>query len=279
MHPSKRTLAIVALTTTLMSCSAQMTPASTPTAPTMALRLYATTATLPLVTDLTTAYSETHPNILFDIRSGSYQTMLDHLLIGETPFFLSNHLPADSTLWAAPLGQDGIAIIGHSSLDVQELTLEQLRAIYQGHITNWDSVGGASQEIIVMSREDGSGTRAEFERLVMGQRSTTANSRLATSSISMIESVAALPGSIGYVSMSYLDDRVHALTIEDVAPTIANVSTNRYPLRATLYIVGLTAPENAYLDLIGWMQAPKGQAILSRYYAPLDIPFVIPTAP
>ncbi|MBC7872032.1 MAG: phosphate ABC transporter substrate-binding protein [Chitinophagaceae bacterium] len=279
MHPGKRTLAIVALTTTLMSCSARMTPASTPTAPTTALRLYATTAALPLVTGFSTAYSETHPNIRFDIRSGSYQTMLDELLIGETPFFLSNHLPADSTLWAAPLGQDGIAIIVNPSLDVQELTLEQLRGIYEGRITNWETLGGAHQEIVVVSREDGSGTRAGFERLVMGRRSTTANSRIAPSSASMIESVAALPGSIGYVSMSYLDERVRALTIEGVAPTLANVSANRYPLRTTLYIVGLTAPENAYLNLISWMQAPEGQSILAQHYAPLDIPLVIPTAP
>jgi phosphate transport system substrate-binding protein len=276
MVPAKRTLAIVALTTTLMSCSARMVPASTPTPP-VALKLYATTATLPLVHDLTTAYSEANPLVTFETRSGSYHTMLDRLNAGDTPYFISNHLPPDSPLWAAPLGQDAIAIVVHPLVNTRSLTTVQLRDIYQGRITNWSSFGETPQDIVVISREDGSGTRAEFERLVMGQRPTTPNARIAPSSVSMMESVAAVPGSIGYVSMSHLNNEIRALAIDGVLPTLETVSQNRYPLRATLYVVGLQPPEGDYLRLIAWMQSPEGQAVLSQRYAPLADLLSLPT--
>ncbi len=267
MKPAKRTLAIVALTTTLMSCSSQAVPATMPTAPVETLRIYATTATLPLVMDLTTAYSDTPP-VSFDTRNSNYQTILNDLLSGETPYFITNHLPLESTLWAAPIGQDGIAIITHPQTPVQNLTLEQLRDIYQGRITRWDQAGNLPhpQEITLFTRENGSGTRLEFEQMVMGRRITTANARVAFSSQNMIENIAQTPNSIGYVSISYLEARVQAIPINDSLPTQQNIRDNIYPLRSTLYITGLQPPEGRYLTFFGWVQSLQGQAIVARRY-------------
>lgn len=269
MHPAKRTLAIVALTTSLMSCSVRMVPASTPTVPMTTLRVYATTATLPLVNDFALSYSESHPLHSFETRSGNYQSMLDRLMAGEVTYFLSNHLPSDSPLWAAPLGQDGIAIIVHPTLMLDGLTITQLRDIYLGKISQWTMLGGGEIPITVITREEGSGTRAEFERLVMGRRPTSPNAQIVPSSASMVEAVQALPGSIGYVSMSYLDGHIKPLGVDGVLPTREMVSANRYPLRTTLYVVGQVPPEDEYLALISWMQGIEGQAILNRHHAPL----------
>jgi phosphate transport system substrate-binding protein len=270
MHSAKRTLALVALTTTLISCTPATIPATTPTLATTALRLYASTATLPLINDLTAAYSETQPTLVFDTRSGSYRAMLNSLLAGETPYFLTNHLPADSPLWAAPLGQDGIAVIAHPGIEIETLTIDQLRGIFEGRFGRWGEVSSASDEVIVViSREDGSGTRAEFERLVMGRRLTTARALLAPSSEAMITSVAQQVGSIGYVSMSYLNEQNHAVPIDGVRPTPDTVMRNLYPLRSTLYIVGLEPPQGLYLDFITWMQSQAGQTVISQRYAPL----------
>lgn len=277
MQPAKRTLAIVALTTsTLVSCAGRLPPASTPTMQVEALRLYATTSTMPLLADLTNAYSETHPLIRFDVRSGNYQMMVEFLLTGDAPYFLSSHLPADSPLWAAPLGQDGIAIITHPSLNVSGLTVDELRAIYQGRITNWNTVGGPNREIIVFTRESGAGIRAEFERLVMGRRATTANARIAPSSSSMIESIAGQTGAIGYVSMGYIQPDVRVLDINQVSLTTDTVMENRYPLRSTMFIVGLVEPEGEFRRFIAWIQSPEGQTTLGQRYAPLFAPLMEP---
>ncbi|MBI5670103.1 MAG: phosphate ABC transporter substrate-binding protein [Chloroflexi bacterium] len=267
MRGTKRALAIVAFT--LVSCSTQVVPASTPTSNTTSLRIYATTAALPLLNDLITEYVKANPIIAFDSQGGNYQTVLNALLAGETAYFVTSHLPGDSPLWAAPLGQDGIAIIVHPANNVAGLTTEQLRRIYQGHVANWQEVGGDDRELIVISRENGSGTRAEFERLVMGERRTTQSAQIAPSSAAMVASVARQPGSIGYVSIAYLDSRTRAVPVDGIALTPDTVFDNEYPLRSTLYIAGLAEPEEHYLYFIAWAQSPEGQAVIARRYAPM----------
>jgi phosphate transport system substrate-binding protein len=221
--------------------------------------------------DLAAAYSQLYP-YTFDIVIGNYEAMVDGLNRGEIRYFLSNHLPADSPLLGWPIGQDGIAIIVHPDNRLAGLTTEELRSIYQGFVPNWREFGGQDMEIVVISREDGSGTRAEFERLVMGNRPTTLAAQIAPSSEAVMTSVAAQVGGIGYVSMGYLDSSVRALAVEGVLPTMETVYDNTYPLRSTLYFVGLEEPQDDYRLFIGWVQSPAGQAVVARQYAPLLLP-------
>jgi phosphate transport system substrate-binding protein len=270
LHPvrrTKRTLAI--LTFTLVSCSSPVLPASTPTTEQITLRLYATTATMPLLNELTTRYSGSHPAVLFETMSGNHQVMLERLLAGEMPYFLSSHLALENDLWAAPIGQDGIAVIVHPDNQVDNLTTDQIRRVYQGLISNWMELDGSNLGIDVISREAGAGTRAEFERLVMGERRTTLSAQVAPSSSDMMTSVAAQPGGIGYVSMSFLDDTVKAIQVDDVPVTQETVYESVYPLRSTLYIIGLAEAAGHYRAFIGWIQSPEGQAAVAELYAPL----------
>jgi phosphate transport system substrate-binding protein len=103
----------------------------------------------------------------------------------------------------------------------------------------------------------------------MGARQTTQSAQVAPSSMTMVESVSKNKGSIGYVSMSYVDTTVRALAIDEVEPTLDNVYNNIYPLRSTMYVIGLTEPEGDYRNLIYWIQSPEGQAIVGQHYAPL----------
>ncbi|NDJ60430.1 MAG: hypothetical protein GYB67_04845 [Chloroflexi bacterium] len=260
---------MVAIAFTLVSCSNQILPAATPTAQVTPLRIYATTATLPLVNAVTREYTRVQPTITFDVRSGNDGTSAAALAGGDALYLFTNHLPVDSPLWAAPIGQDGLAVIAHPANPITQLTTTELRDLYQGWIPNWRVLGGADTEVAVFSREAGSGTRAEFERLVMGDRRTTPSAQIAPSSAAMVQSVARTPGGIGYVSMSYLDETVTPMLINGVIPTPETVYTNRYPLRATLFVGGLREPPGAYRAFIGWLQGQEGQAIVGRHYAPL----------
>jgi phosphate transport system substrate-binding protein len=78
-----------------------------------------------------------------------------------------------------------------------------------------------------------------------------------------------VPGSIGYVSMSYLNNSVRALRIDNTAPTLENVAENTYPLRALVYFAGLREPQSHFRNFIGWAQSPAGQTITAQQYAPL----------
>ncbi len=272
MRP-KHALAIAALTTTLVGCSAQTLPAITPAVESEALRIYATTATSSLVTDLSVAYSDGFPTFRFRSRSANYESLRDDLLNDAVPYFLSTHLPADSPLWAAPIGHDGIAMIAHPDVPVRGLTLGQIRAVYSGRIAVWDAIGGAELPVTVISRERGSGTRAEFERQVTGQTPITANARLASSSRAMLQTVAATPGSIGYISLGFLQAQsapgVRVLAVDGSPPTLATISDETYPIRSTVFVVGREEPQGNYRAFIGWMQSPAGQRIVLRQYAPL----------
>ena len=273
MGRTKRTLAAVAFT--LVSCSSQILPAATPTTHVTALRLYATTPTIPLIHNLTTTYSRLNPSITFEITTGDYEAMVHEVMRDDSAYLVTNPLDNQSPLWAAPIGQDGIAVIVHPDNDISALTTAQLRDIYQGWTNNWGDLGGRQGDIVVISREDGSGTRAEFESLIMGNRHTTSTAQIAPSSAAVVQSVARQQSSIGYVSMSYLNPSVRALIIDGAAPTLENVYNNTYPLRSILYVAGLHEPtatdglDAHYRAFIGWMQSPEGQALIAHGYAPL----------
>lgn len=276
MGRTRRTLAIVALTAALVSCNGPTLPASTPTTTSDSLRILTTTATQPLTEELVSLYSQMRHLPLIDIETGNYQSLIRNRLSDSAPYLLTHYLPADSPLWAAPIGQDGIAIIAHPSSGVFNLSEAQLRDIYQGRITRWDAAGGADAEIVVFSREPGSGTRGVFQRLVMGRRPTTANARTALSSEQMLRAVSRTEYSVGYVSVGYLGHQrraaVQVLTIDGIAPTPEHISASLYPLRTTLFIAGAEEPQGAYRAFIGWVQSAEGQAVLARHYVPLLLP-------
>ncbi|MGQ9887109.1 MAG: substrate-binding domain-containing protein [Aggregatilineales bacterium] len=272
MWRARRTLVVVAFA--LASCSTPVPPASTPTTHTVVLRLYATSATLPLLNDLMRFYAQRAPEVSFDVRSASYASVVNLLLQEPDAYFLTNHLPSPETsaLWGAPIGQDAIVIVAHPDVAIATagLTLAELRDVYQGRITNWRALGGADQPIVVVSREDGSGTRAEFERLVMGERRTTRTALVAPSSAAMVEIVARQPGSLGYVSLGWFDSRLALLPVDGVLPTRQSVASNTYPLRTTLFIAGLGEPQGTLRTFIAWAQSPEGQAVVARRHAPLN---------
>lgn len=271
--------ALVFAVVTLASCSQRAIPSATPALETRTLRVYATSATMPLLEDLSGAYSTLNRDIAFEMETGSFREMLARLMAGETPYFLSTWLPPDDAqpqpLWAAPIAEDGIAAIVHPGNPVTGLSSQQLRAIYAGEIQNWRDVGGPNQPITVFTREDGSGTRAEFEALLMGDRPVAPLARIAPSGEAMRASIAADPSAIGYLSTALTDSSVRALTLDGVAPSAAALAGDRYPLRSFIYIIGLREPDGSQpLDLdfrafFAWIQGPDGQAAAAQQYAPL----------
>lgn len=272
LKTSKRALAIVAMATAV-SCSAPSHSATTNTPSSDSLTFFATTETQNLVTELTTAYAEVDTSQTLQTRTGSYRSLIAQLLavdasVGNTPYMITSHL-ADETLWAAPIAQDGLAVIVNRANPVQALSLDDLRAIYQGRVGNWQVVGGADIPMTVVSRETGSATHAEFTRMVMGQRPVTRAARLVSSDEGMLQVIAATPGSIGYVSLANVDERVSTLSIDGVVPTLTTVGDNTYPLRSTIYVAGLVEPTGVYRAFIAWVQSPAGQAIIGQRYSPL----------
>ena len=278
MRKAGRALVVIAFT--LVSCSQRVVPSATPALETRALRIYATGATLPLLEDLTDAFSTLNRDIVFEMESGSFREILARLLTGETPFILSTYLPPDDAqtnpLWAAPVAQDGIALIRHPSNPVTGLTSAQIRAIYSGAIQNWSALGGPDAPITVFTREEGSDTRAEFEAQIMGSQATTPLARIAPSDTAMRASIAGDPSAIGFLSSALLDSSVQTLAVDGVMPSQAALEDDAYPLRSFVYLIGLREPDGSepldldYRAFFAWIQGPDGQAVVAERYGPLE---------
>ena len=159
---------------------------------------------------------------------------------------------------------DGIAVITNKNNPVKNLTTDQVKDIYTGKITNWKEVGGNDAPIVVVSREEGSGTRDGFQEII-GFESTELlkDAQVSDGSGNIKSTVEGNENSIGYISFGYVDDAINALKVNDVEPTADNVTNSSYPIARPFLLVdkqdGLS--ENGK-KLIDFVLSEEGQQIM-----------------
>ena len=161
---------------------------------------------------------------------------------------------------------DGIAVIVNTGNKVENLTVEQIRSIYTGEITDWGKVPGSSRtgKIAVVSREAGSGTRGAFEEIVGFQNKLVAGANESTSTGAIIATVAGNPDAIGYISLGSVNNTIKALAIGGVEASSANVVNGSYKIaRPFIVLTGknVHAESTAFVD---WMLGSAGQAIVKE---------------
>lgn len=160
---------------------------------------------------------------------------------------------------------DGIAVIVHPSNGIANLTEAQVTAIFKGEITNWKDVGGADGDIVVVSREESSGTRGAFEELLEFQDALTADAMVVEGNGGVQTTVGGNENSIGYVSFASLDDSVKAIDVEGVTPTVENVLNKTYPVSRPFMMVyfedSLSDIGNAFVE---FAMSEEGQAIVEE---------------
>ena len=157
-------------------------------------------------------------------------------------------------LKATVLAYDGIAVIVNPENTVEDLTVEQIAAIYKGEVTNWSEVGGNDAEIVLIGREAGSGTRSGFEEIVKVEDLCQYRQEL-TSTGDVITAVAQNPGAIGYASLASVKDTVKAVKVGGVAPSDETVKDETYAIQRPFVLVtkegaALTETAQAFFDYI-----------------------------
>lgn len=230
------------------------------------MRVAVGSSATPLMDDLLGAYDRVAPHVSFEITHGNAETLQGALAGGAVDWGLTTYLPPGSDLWSAPVGTDALIIVVHPQNPLHEITLGQLRAIYQGRVATWAE---SETSIVVVSREPGSAARGVFDEQVMSNLPTTPNARLATSSSAVIDIVAQQPDAIGYVSLAYLDSRVQALALDGVTSTPDSIVSGRYPLTSAVTFTALEQPTGPAEDLLTWLLSDDGQAVVAQRYTPL----------
>ncbi len=131
---------------------------------------------------------------------------------------------------------DGIAIIVNNASKVEDLTIDQLKQMFTGEITNWSEVGGDDGEIVLIGREAGSGTRDGFERIVDVKDSCKYAQEL-TATGAVISAVEANPLAIGYASLSAVGDTVKMVTVGGVECSEETVKDGSYEVQRPFVFV------------------------------------------
>ena len=155
---------------------------------------------------------------------------------------------------ATTLAYDGIAVIVNPENTVEDLTVEQIAAIYKGEVTNWSEVGGIDAEIVLIGREAGSGTRSGFEEIVDVEDACQYRQEL-TSTGDVITAVSQNPGAVGYASLASVKDTVKAIKVGGVAPSDETVKNETYAIQRPFVLVtkegtALTETAQAFFDFI-----------------------------
>lgn len=165
----------------------------------------------------------------------------------------SRALKADETgVTGTIVALDGIAIIVNKDSKVEDLTVDQLKQMFTGEITNWSEVGGDDGEIVLVGREAGSGTRDGFESIVDVKDSCKYAQEL-TATGAVISAVEANPLAIGYASLSAIGDTVKAVTVGGVECSEETVKDGSYEVQRPFVFVTndsvtLSAQAQAFFD-------------------------------
>ena len=165
-------------------------------------------------------------------------------------------------LFKSKVIEEGYVLALNKSNKVSVLSPAQIKNVFDEEITNWKELGGDDKSIVVIGREDGSGTRDGFESIVMGDKEPKYAQELESTG-SVINAVATTDGAIGYASLANVDETVKALKIGGIEATEENVKSGAYEVQRPFICATLKGSDNklvkAYLDFI---LSEEGQALV-----------------
>jgi phosphate transport system substrate-binding protein len=161
---------------------------------------------------------------------------------------------------------DGIVVVTHPTNKVKNLTMDQVKQIFTGEVTNWKELGGDDLEIVVVSREDGSGSRDAFQEIVgytSGELVRT--SIIASGNGNIKTTVATNKHAVGFISFEYIDPSISTININGVEATAENVLQEKYSLsRPFLFVHKADTLTEAGQQFIDYILSPDGQAIVAE---------------
>jgi phosphate transport system substrate-binding protein len=131
---------------------------------------------------------------------------------------------------------DGIAVIVNPENPIDDLSIDDIAALFTGEISNWSEIGGADAPVVAIGREAASGTRDGFESITDTEDKCTYSQEL-TSTGDVVQTVASNPNAIGYASLASVKDTVKAVSVDGVKPTTETIQDGSYKIQRDFVMV------------------------------------------
>lgn len=227
--------------------------------------LAGSTSVQPFADLLAEEYHKVKPNVTVTVQGGGSSAGVQAVR-GEAAMIgmSSRDLTEDEKQGLTPIviAHDGIALIVHPSNPVGSLTLDQIRGIFSGTISDWSEVGGAKGAIRAVTREAGSGTRGAFTEMVMKEATINSAAVVQNSNGAVREVISKDQLGIGYISMGLVDQSVKAVSIDGVAANEENVLAGKYKLVRPFLFITKGPAQGATKEFIDYVLGDAGQKIL-----------------
>jgi len=240
------------------------------------------------------AYQGVHPEVVVAVSGGGSGTGIAAMINGTVDIANSSRAIKDSEIEQARkngqdpvqhiVGYDALAIFLHASNPIDEISIEQLKDIYVdgGSTLLWTDLGVEvpgcqGQEIVVVSRQNNSGTYAYFREAVLGEHDFRLGTRDMHGSKDVVDLVEKTPCAIGYSGLAYATDHIKMPCVSQepgsacVIPTVATAVSGAYPVARPLFMYTNGEPTGHIGDYLNWIKSDEAQCIiLEKGYAPAN---------
>jgi len=232
------------------------------------------TTVLPIAQSCAEVFMDENPKISISVQGGGSGVGIASLIDGTCNIADASRPIKDKEVATAKekginpvtniVARDAIAVAVHPSNGINGLTLEQIKAIYTGEISNWSNLGGSDQSIVIISRDSSSGTFETFNELALDGEKVRPDALLQASNSAVATTVANTPGAIGYIGLGYVSEKVKAISVDNVMPSKETVNSGDYALARPLFMYTDGEPTGAVKKFLDFVMSEEGQKLVEE---------------
>ena len=224
------------------------------------------TSVEPFAEFLAEEYMMRHPQAHIYVQGGGSTAGVQAVRSGVAQIGMSSRelTAKEQDIYSIMIARDAIAIIVHLKNPVKDLSLGRAREVFAGRVRNWRDLGGEDRRIILVTREEGSGTREAFQKMVMGKDAIALEALVQDSNGAIRQVVSGDAHAIGYISLGLVNEKVRALSISGVEPSADNVINETYALVRPFLFLFNGQPTGEVKSFLEFVMSPESQRLLSK---------------
>lgn len=238
------------------------------------IQIAGSTSVQPLTEELAMAFMEKNPDVRINVQGGGSSAGVKAAAEGVANIGMASRALRDeekATVTSTVIAKDGISVVVNPANNVSDLTIDQVKGIFAGKITDWSELGGTSASIVVINREDGSGTRGAFGEMVLGKEEKFTEGAVIQNSTGAIRTaVSSDVNAIGYISMGSINETVKVVKVDGIDASEENVIAGSYKIFRPFNFLTKGEMDGVTKAFIYWILSGEGQELVSEEFIPVQ---------